>query len=45
MLLPAYAGFLMEKEVRAISSLIKDPERPYAVVLGGAKVSYKIWVI
>lgn len=44
-LLPAYAGFLMEKEVKALSRLLHDPEKPYAVVIGGAKVSDKIGVL
>ncbi|GAA6735584.1 MULTISPECIES: phosphoglycerate kinase [Thermus] len=44
-LLPSYAGFLMEKEVKALSRLLQDPEKPYAVVIGGAKVSDKIGVL
>ncbi|MBN2002361.1 MAG: phosphoglycerate kinase [Anaerolineae bacterium] len=43
--LPAVAGFLMEKEVEFLSKATEDPERPYIVILGGAKVSDKIAVI
>ncbi len=43
--LPSYAGFLMEKEVESISRVLHNPEKPYWVVLGGAKVSDKIGVI
>lgn len=40
--LPAVAGFVVEKEVAALSQIIKDPPQPYVVILGGAKVGDKI---
>jgi len=44
-LLPSYAGFLVEKELEVMKRLTTSPERPYAVVLGGSKVSDKLGVI
>ncbi|MFA6409949.1 MAG: phosphoglycerate kinase [Candidatus Buchananbacteria bacterium] len=44
-LLPTYAGFLLEKEIKALSQITKTPKRPLVVILGGAKISDKIAVI
>ena len=44
-LLPHYAGKLVVAEVEVLRALITDPERPYVVILGGAKVSDKLGVI
>jgi phosphoglycerate kinase len=44
-LLPSSAGFLIQKELEVLTRLTHTPERPYAVVLGGSKVSDKLGVI
>jgi phosphoglycerate kinase len=43
--LPAYAGLLMESEIKALSSLLESVDHPFAVVVGGAKVSGKLGVL
>jgi len=42
---PAVAGLLLEREVVTLRSIVEAPERPLAVVLGGAKVTDKIALI
>jgi len=43
--LPAYAGFLLNKEVEVLSRLLEGPDRPFVAVLGGSKVSDKLAVL
>lgn len=43
--LPAVAGFLMEKELNFLGKVLSEPEKPFVVIMGGAKVSDKIGVI
>jgi phosphoglycerate kinase len=44
-ILPAYAGFLLEKELLALGGLVGAPKRPFLAIIGGAKVSTKIDVL
>ena len=43
--LPSVAGLLMTKEIEILGRLLRDPSRPFVVVLGGLKVSDKISLI
>ncbi len=44
-ILPSFAGSLLQKEVEMLSTVSEDPERPFVLILGGAKVSDKIGVV
>ncbi len=43
--LPAYAGLLMEKEVKMLKDVLENPESPRMAILGGAKVADKLGLI
>lgn len=43
--LPAVSGFLIEKELEFLGGAVENPERPFAAIMGGAKVADKIPVI
>ena len=44
-LLPAYPGFLLQKEIEALSAKLESPTRPLMAVVGGAKISTKLGVL
>ena len=44
-LIPSAAGRLLADEIRAFDRLLRDPDRPYVVILGGAKVSDKLGIM
>jgi len=43
--LPGVAGFLMEKELNFLGAALENPQRPFAAIVGGAKVADKIQVL
>ena len=43
--LPAVSGFLMEKELRFLSGALENPRRPFAAIIGGAKITGKLGVL
>ena len=43
--LPAYAGFLIQKELDVMGKALADPKRPFVAIIGGAKISTKIGVL
>lgn len=40
--LPSFAGFLLESEIKNLSKVLENPERPLAAIFGGAKIETKL---
>jgi phosphoglycerate kinase len=45
MILPSVVGFLMENEIKTLSSLLENPNRPFVALIGGAKISDKVTML
>ncbi len=43
--LPSYGGFLLKKEIENLSLVMKNPKKPFTVILGGAKIADKLELI
>ncbi|MEK7298371.1 MAG: phosphoglycerate kinase [Candidatus Margulisiibacteriota bacterium] len=43
--LPAYAGFLIQKEVEHLESVLLNPDHPFVAIIGGSKVSSNIGIL
>ncbi|MCL5094033.1 MAG: phosphoglycerate kinase [Patescibacteria group bacterium] len=44
-ILPAYAGFLLEKEIENLTKYLLKPKKPFICIIGGAKISTKIDIL
>lgn len=43
--IPSYGGLLMKREVETIAKIIKDPQKPFVAIVGGAKIESKLDLI
>lgn len=44
-ILPSYGGLLLKKEIQSISQTIDNPQKPFVVIIGGAKISTKLHLL